>query len=197
MLRGFRRVLGVVFARRNASKLTGSSSQTRSLRMRRGLIGLLAIALLSGLGVGVYARFFRTTALAETPRFEDTGDRLPTQEEFEALAKSDPVKLLEVCLTRYQREVKGGITATLVKRERVHGDPKPPKDPPEEAIRLAVRKDVPSGDEKPHPQVRMVWEFGARKRLIGTITGTLFIEEQGGGKDKIMALTALGITPAP
>ena len=56
--------------------------------------------------------------LAETPTFEDTGDRLPTQEEFEALAKSDPVKLLEACLTRYQREVNDGITATLKKRAR-------------------------------------------------------------------------------
>ena len=44
--------------------------------------------------------------------FEDTGDRLPTPDEFEALAKTDPVKLLGVCLTRYQREVKGGITAS-------------------------------------------------------------------------------------
>ena len=165
--------------------------------MRRITVGFLALVILIGLGVGVYARFFRTTALVETPRFDDTGNRLPTPDEFEALAGTDPVKLLEVCLTRYQREVKGGITATLVKRERVYGDPRPPKDPPEELIRLAVRKDVPAGDEKPRPQIRMVWESGARKTLLGTVTGTLFVEEQGGGQDRIAALTALGITMTP
>ena len=166
--------------------------------MRRRVVGLLAVAVTAGLGIGVYARYFRATALAETPKFEDTGDRLPNQEEFEALVKSDPVKLLEVCLTRYQREVKGGITATLVKRERVYGEPKPPKEPQEEVIRLSVRNDVAGDSATPRPQVRMVWESGARKALLGMVVrGTLFVEEMGGGQDDIAALTAIGISKTP
>ena len=164
--------------------------------MRRFVFGLLAMAAIVGIGVGIYARYFRATVLAETPTFEDTGDRLPTQEEFESLAKSDPVKLLEACLARYQREVNGGITATLEKRERVHGDPKPPKEPPVEIIRLLVRNDVAGEGETAHPQVRMAWESGARRSLIGTVTGTLFVEEHGGGKDKITAWVGVAI-PTP
>ena len=55
----------------------------------------------------------RTCRWPPTPEFKDAGERLPTQEEFEAIVRTDPVKMLEVCLTRYQREVKGGITAML------------------------------------------------------------------------------------
>ena len=54
-------------------------------------------------------------------------------------------------------------------------------------IRLSVRDDVPDEGQTAHPQVRMAWESGARKSLIGTVTGSLFVEEHGGGKDKITA----------
>ena len=92
----------------------------------------------------------------------------PPPAEFEELARTDPVKMLEACLTRYQREVKSGITATLIKRERVNGEPKPPKEPREEVVQLSVRGDVRGGGGKRRPNVRMVWVGGA-KSLMGTV----------------------------
>jgi hypothetical protein len=166
--------------------------------MRRIVVGSLAALVLAGLVVGVYGRFFREPPpLAAAPEFKDTGDRLPTRQEFEELVRTDPVKMLDACLTRYHREVKNGITATLVKRERVYGDPRPPKDPPEEVIRLAVRGDVPDADGKGRVRVRMVWESGARKSLLGTVSGTLFLEEEGEGKDKINVSTGIAMIPTP
>ena len=79
--------------------------------MRRVVLWV-GVLLLVGAGAGAYFIFLsEPPPLAETPRFEDSGDRLPTPAEFEELARTDPVKLLAVCLTRYQREVKNGITA--------------------------------------------------------------------------------------
>ncbi len=155
--------------------------------MRRVVLAISLLGLV-GIGVGAYYVFFREPpALAETPQFKDVGDRLPTAEEFEELARTDPVKLLSACLTRYQREVKNGITATLIKRERVKGEPKPPKEPVDETIKLSVKGDVPGADGKRKAHVRMIWEAGARKALVGTVYGSLFVEETGGAEDKIVA----------
>jgi hypothetical protein len=155
--------------------------------MRRVLLVALVLGLVV-IAAGSYYLFFREPPpLAETPQFHDAGNRLPTAAEFEALAKSDPVKLLAACLTRYQREVKNGITATLIKKERVHGDPKPPKEPPEEEIKLSVQGDVPDADGKRKVHVRMIWAAGARKAIVGTVHGSLFVEEKGGNEDKIIA----------
>jgi hypothetical protein len=160
--------------------------------MRR-LFPLVLAFLLVAVGVGAYFLFFREPPpLAETPRFKDTGDQLPTAAEFEELARTDPVKLLSACLTRYQREVKNGITATLIKRERVRGEPKPPKEPADEVIQLSVKGDVPGSESKRKAHVRMIWESGARKALVGTVYGSLFVEETGGPEDKITA--GLGFT---
>jgi hypothetical protein len=146
-----------------------------------------------GAGLAVYFRYFREPPpLAETPRFQDEGNQLPTAAQFEELAHNDPVKLLSACLTRYQREVKNGITATLIKKERVKGEPKPPTDPTQEVIKLSVKGDVPDQDGKRKAHVRMIWESGARKSLVGTVYGTLFVEETGGAEDKITA--GLGYT---
>ena len=51
---------------------------------------------------------------------KDDGGALPKPKELERLAKEDPIGFLEVCLRRYDREVKG-YEATLIKQERVHG----------------------------------------------------------------------------
>jgi hypothetical protein len=196
MLRGLSRVVGALFVSNDTSRLSKSPSRTGGVRMRRIVVVSLAALIVAGLVMGVYGRFFREPPpLAAAPEFKDTGDRLPTQQEFEELVRTDPVKMLDACLRRYHREVKNGITATLVKSERVYGDPKPPKEPQEEVVRLAVRGDVPDADGKGRVQVRMIWEFGARKSLLGTVNGTLFLEEEGGGKDKITVSTGIAVIP--
>ena len=123
--------------------------------MRRVIL-CVGVLLLLAIGAGAYFYFREPPALAETPRFMDTGDQLPTAAEFEELARTDPVELLAVCLTRYQREVKHGITATLIKKERVKGDPRPPKEPADETIDLSVKGDVPGADGKRKAHVRMI-----------------------------------------
>jgi hypothetical protein len=160
--------------------------------MRRVILGV-GVLVLAAVGIAAYFLYFREPpALAETPQFKDSGDQLPTATEFEELARTDPVKLLSVCLTRYQREVKNGITATLIKKERVKGEPAPPKEPADEVIQLSVKGDVPGLEGKRKAHVRMVWESGARKALVGTVYGSLFVEETGGADDKITA--SLGFT---
>jgi hypothetical protein len=154
--------------------------------MRR-IVLWVGVLLLVGAGAGAYFLLREPPPLAETPRFEDSGDRLPTPAEFEELAQTDPVKLLAVCLTRYQREVKNGITAKLIKRERVNGEPKPPKEPRNELVLLSVKGDVRGTDSATKTKVRMVWVEGARSVLGGEIRGTLYVEEQGGNRDKIFA----------
>ena len=49
---------------------------------------------------------------------DDQNKKLPTQQEFDELAKTDPVACLKAGVTRYRREVKG-FHATLVKQERL------------------------------------------------------------------------------
>jgi hypothetical protein len=196
MLRVFGRAVRALFAPGGGGTLTGSSSQPGGRRMRRVVLLLGALVVVAA-GAGAYYFYFREPPpLAETPRFADAGDRLPTQEEFEELARTDPVKLLAACLTRYQREVKNGITATLVKKERVNGDPRPPKEPAEELIQLSVKGDVPGADGKRKAHVRMVWAAGARKNFVGTVHGSLLVEEKGGNDDKITAWLGFAF-PAP
>ena len=156
--------------------------------MRRLVVAAGAL-LLAAVGTASYFYFFREPpALAQRPEFKDPGKDLPTPEEFEALAHTDPVKLLSVCLTRYQREVKHGLTATLFKKERVLGEPRPPKEPPQEEIQLSVLGEVPDDAAKGKAHVRMVWVKGARSVLFSEVRGTLFVEEKGGNKDEIVVL---------
>ena len=155
--------------------------------MARRIAAAAALLALVGLGLSVYARFFYEPALTEPPLHPDDGKPLPMTDKFEELAKSDPVTMYDACLKRFEREVKGGFRATLVKRERVQGDPKPPADPQEEVIRQAVRGDVPDPETgKACIEVVMKWQSGAREALGSKIQGTLYSEKPGaagtGGK---------------
>jgi Protein of unknown function (DUF1571) len=155
--------------------------------MTRFVVGLLALLALIGLGLGIYSRLFPPPPLADVPTHKDDAKPLSPSEKFEELAKNDPVAMLDECLTRYQREVKDGFSATLIKNERPNGDPAPPAEPVEEVIKLAVRGDAPaSPDARPCVEVVMKWQSGAKKFLGSEIRGTLFSEkpapEGTGGK---------------
>lgn len=54
------------------------------------------------------------------PEVADRGGRLPDGPAMERLARTDPVAVLENCLRRYAREVKG-YQAALLKQERIGG----------------------------------------------------------------------------
>jgi hypothetical protein len=98
---------------------------------------------------------------------------LPSAEEFAALAKTDPVALLDACLRRYRAQVHG-YTATLVKRERVSGELHD-----EEVLKVAVR-------EEPYAAL-MRWEKGARTAKlggigVGKIEGVLYAAGENGNQ---------------
>ena len=93
----------------------------------------------------------------------DDGAPLPSPEKLVGLAKEDPVAFLEVCLRRYDREVRG-YRCTLQKQERLGG-----KLQRSEVIDVDFR-------EKPFA-VLLDWREGARlaKR-------TLYVKGENGGK---------------
>jgi hypothetical protein len=177
MIRGVVGAVRALFAPRRGVTLIGLSSATGGRRMARRIVRLAAVLALVGLGLGIYACLFYAPPLVEPPQHEDDGKPLPKTDEFEQLARADPIAMYDKCLSRYQREVKGGFTATLIKRERVQGAPKPPADPHEEVIRLAVRGDVPT-DGKKCLEVSMKWQSGPRKDFFGSeIWATLYSEK--------------------
>jgi hypothetical protein len=150
--------------------------------MRRAVLGLLFVAALLSLGAGVYHRFLRTppppppSPVVEVP----AGYALPDAAEFERLAREDPVAMYFACLERYKREVTGGLTATLVKKERVQGKPAPPDEPDEEVIALSVRGDVPDpATGELSREVLMRWQSGARRSMGSEMTGSLYSEKPG------------------
>src|SRR5690242_14973252 len=99
MIKGLLRAVRMLFGLFRDNTLAGSPPPARGFPMRRFLLVVVALTLLAA-GAGIYYYFLREPQpLVETPRFEDTGSHLPTQEEFDALAHSDPIKLLEACLT--------------------------------------------------------------------------------------------------
>jgi hypothetical protein len=79
----------------------------------------------------------------------DSGTALPSAKAMERLAKQDPIAFLEMCIRRYDREVKG-YTATLRKQERIDG-----RLERSEIIDVAFREDPFS--------VLMRWKEGARR----------------------------------
>ncbi|GIW83696.1 MAG: hypothetical protein KatS3mg106_209 [Gemmataceae bacterium] len=163
----------------------GPTSPRKGRRMRYLLLG--SILVFTG-GVWACWTWLRPAPpLAEGEEFYDDQKPLPEAEAFlRLLLDHQPVEALEKCLARYQREVRHGMTATLVKKERIYGQPPPPQEPVQEVIDLAVRGDVPDESGRTHIQVRMIWREGARQVLGSPVRGVLFVEEQGGGKDKIL-----------
>ncbi len=157
--------------------------------MSRAVVKILALSMLVALIGGVYGRFIRTPPPPPIgPAFVDTlTTPLTEADEFEVLAKTNPIAMYEQCLARYQREVKNGLEVTLVKRERIKGEPKPPAEAQEEVIHLAVRGDVPNeATGKPCIEVMIHWKSGARSFLGSDITATFYSEKEGkegtGGK---------------
>jgi hypothetical protein len=156
---------------------------------RRVLIAVGILAALAGAGFGTYAIFFRGEPTPDAPVFVDDASKpLSPAEEFDRLAREDVVAMYGQCLSRYTREVKGGVRFTLEKQERVQGEPEPPKTPPVEVIEAAVRGDVPDPQtDRTAIEVLMKWKSGAKSVLGSEVHGTLFSErpesEQGlGGK---------------
>ncbi len=150
---------------------------------RRLVIGIVLTALLAGGGgYAGFAYFMRGSPLAVTPTHTDSGGKLPSQAEFDALAKSDPVKMLSAGLTRYEREVQGGSRFTFEMQERVKGSPKHPEPPPVQVIDVCVRGDVPDpATATTAIEVVMKWRSGAKKpaglSIAAEITGSLFSEK--------------------
>ncbi len=177
---GVRSLVRALFAPSRGTKLSGTS-QVRGHRMIRSVVGLAALAVFAALSVGVYGRFIASAPPpAVAPEFtDDAATPLPAADEFEHLAKSDPVAMYQKCLAKYQRDAKG-FTATLVKKERVEGEPKPPKEPQEEIIRLAVRGDTPDPATGKHCiEVSMHWESGAKTAYYSEIQAILYSEKPG------------------
>ncbi len=172
--------------------------------MSRLIPGSLALVTLLGLGLGVYGRFIRTPPpLADVKAFVDDRAPLPPADEFEVLAQTDPIAMFEKCLARYAREVTDGLAVTLVKKERVRGEPKPDREPPEEVIALSVRGDVPDASGKHQIEVLMKWQSGAREFLGSEIRGALYSEKPGaeGTKGRVVtwrpkAFSTINAVPA-
>jgi hypothetical protein len=158
---------------------------------RRLIIAIVVVAALTGAGFAAYSLFLKGEPPPPTPDFtDDTTKPLTPAEQFEKLARENPVAMLDQCLKRYNREVKGGVRFTLEKQERVKGEPKPPEMPPVEVIDVCVRGDVP--DPQTHKtaiEVAMKWKSGAKSFLGSEIRGTLFSEKpkaEGGFDGKVI-----------
>src|SRR5262245_45134639 len=119
MVGGIWRRVRALFAPAGGTKLARSSPASGKPRMKRLAVGLRALTALAALGLGVYGRFIRTPSeLADAADVKDDPVKpLPKHPDFEELAKTDPIALYEACLIRYQREVRHGLTVTLVKQE--------------------------------------------------------------------------------
>jgi hypothetical protein len=89
--------------------------------------------------------------------YVDDGCCLPGEATFERLAKEDPVKFLDACLRRYNREIHG-YSGVLHKQERIDGKLYPP-----EVIDFWFA-------ENPY-SVLMKWKQGAR-----LVCATLYVE---------------------
>lgn len=146
---------------------------------RRLALLAAATALLAAGAAGYvgYARYFRAEPPAPAPEHVDRGARLPTPEEFDTLAATDPVAALDAGLTRYQREVRNGMRCTLEMQERVKGEPKHPAAPPVQVVELGVRGDAPDPTTgKTRTEVLMRWKQGAKRVGFAEVAATLYSE---------------------
>lgn len=170
MFRAIRSLARAVFARRDPA--------TTSRMNRRALVILVFLLLLGATGYGVYWwKVVRADAAPDAPVFDPKDKPIAPADEFEKLARENPVELLAQCLSRYQREVTG-IRATVQKQERVQGKPAHPELPPVEVIDLFVRGDVPDATtHKTTIEVLMKWKSGAKSFLGSEIRATLFSEK--------------------
>jgi hypothetical protein len=146
--------------------------------MLRRVILVGAVIVLIASGVIAYSIYGRSAPeIIDAPAISDNHAALPQADEFEQLAKNDPVAMLEKCLLRYQREVKDGFQSTLEKEERVMGELHP-----REEILLSVRGDVPDlQTNKTNIEVLMKWLKGAREAgklgIKSEVKGVLYAEE--------------------
>lgn len=144
---------------------------------RRLALVLVVLALLAVAGGVGYSWMFRAPPPAVAPEHVDRGDTLPTQAEFDELVRTDPVKALEACLTRYQREAPGGLRCVIEKQERIQGYPKHPDLPTAEVMEVCVRGDVPDAKQTRATEVVVKWREGAKSFLRADIVGTLYSEK--------------------
>jgi hypothetical protein len=154
---------------------------------RRIVLFLLAVAAVGGLGWWAYMRFnIPNVQHVEPPPAPKLQGELPTAEEFENLAKTDPVLMLESCLERYQRDGIKGMRATMEKQERVKGTLNE-----REIIDLVCSGEVPdSKGETPELKVRMLWESGHRKVLGVKNLASLYAAGQH--NSQMQTLTSIG-----
>ncbi len=140
--------------------------------MRRLLLVLLSVlaGLLGLSGIGLYALsqgYFDAPVPHDPPPESpvlDTTAALPSAEQLESLARTDPPAFLRACLLRYRKEVRG-YRATLVKQERLKG-----KLGPVETIAVAFREEPFS--------VLLVW----KSPPAGMADRALYVAGQNGGK---------------
>jgi hypothetical protein len=153
---------------------------------RRWVVLIVVVAALVGGGFGVYSWCNSEPDMGhvDPPTYSDNpAKELPRDPAFNDLAEKDPIRMLEACLSRYSREVKG-FRAMLEKEETNAGHPYP-----RERIRLAVKGELPNPadpavGEKPKAHVRMVWDQGARTVIGFPVKGALYI--QGEHQDEMM-----------
>jgi hypothetical protein len=162
-----------------------STLEAEKGRMRRVTIAMAAGLVLIAIGIGTYSLCFSSTPndILDIPVVPDDKTPLPQSDEFEQLARTDPVAMLHKCLVRYEREVKEGFQCILEKEERVNG-----KLMPREEIALFARGDVPEpATGKTHIEVLMKWLSGEQKVFGFKVKGTLFVEYKGRNRDQIVS----------
>ncbi|HXD85864.1 MAG TPA: DUF1571 domain-containing protein [Urbifossiella sp.] len=157
--------------------------------MKRRWLGIaIAAIVLGGLALAgwfAYESFFGHPDVQEVGEPvvpTSKGGQLPTPEEFEQLARDNPVAMLEACLHRYEKEGIKGFTCTLDKQERIEG-----KLHDRELIRLTGSGELPAKPgEAPAIRIRMIWESGFQTDPFGNnIAATLYVSN--GKKSEMIA----------
>lgn len=205
MIRGGLRFLWLaLFTPSGDRTLLGSPTGGRRMSRRLLIAAGVSVLVAAALAYLATEQFFRGTPPPPAPVFTDAGAALSSQQQFDNLAATDPVKLLAECLTRYQREVRGGARCTIRKQERVQGRPRPPEEPPVEVLEVCVRGDVPDpATNRTAIEVLTKWRSGAKKPLglAAEIEATLFSErpapEGFGGKVVVWQPKALEFLGGP